>query len=225
MQIGGFQRFSLIDYPGKICAVVFTQGCNFRCGYCHNPELVPRTEGKISEEAVLSFLERRRPLLDAVTITGGEPLLQEDIADFIRKVKEKGFSVKLDTNGSFPERLSSLLDELDYVAMDVKAPLYKYKSVAGVHINEGKIKKSIEIIMNSGVDYEFRTTVVRSELSKEDIIEIGRMLNGAKRFVLQKVRTEKVLNERFRTAKTYSDAEFEDMRRELERYVEECIVR
>ena len=92
MRIGGFQRFSLIDYPGKICAVVFTQGCNFRCGYCHNPELVPRTEGKISEEAVLSFLERRRSLLDAVTITGGEPLLQEDLADFIERSKKKDFS-------------------------------------------------------------------------------------------------------------------------------------
>ncbi|OQX50761.1 MAG: anaerobic ribonucleoside-triphosphate reductase activating protein [Candidatus Cloacimonas sp. 4484_209] len=133
MKIGGFQKVSLIDYPGKICAIVFTRGCNFRCPYCHNPELVlPENYSPlIPEEEIFSFLEKRRGKLDAVEITGGEPTLQEDLTEFIRKIKEMGFLVKLDTNGSFPSVLEKVIYSglVDYIAMDVKAPLEKYRQV------------------------------------------------------------------------------------------------
>lgn len=135
MQIGGLQKFSLLDYPGKISAVVFTQGCNFRCPYCHNPELVDpaRYQECLPEEEIFSFLETRRGKLEAVTVTGGEPTLQKSLAPFLRRIKDMGFLVKLDTNGSRPDVLEELLRQklIDYIAMDIKAPLEKYEAVTG----------------------------------------------------------------------------------------------
>jgi pyruvate formate lyase activating enzyme len=165
VRIGGLQKHSLIDFPGRLSAVVFTQGCNFRCPYCHNPELVyPEMYGPlIEEEKVLSLLWKRRRFLDGVVITGGEPLLQPDIESFIERIKEMGYLIKLDTNGSLPERLYQLLRHglVDYVAMDYKAPSRAYSRVASVEIDTEKIKRSIEYITSSGVDYEIRTTLFR----------------------------------------------------------------
>ena len=161
MKIGGLQKVSTIDYPGEICCVIFLWGCNFRCGFCYNSDLVIRqSEGSFSEEEILSFLDKRVGKLDGVTITGGEPLLSLDF-DFVRKIREKGFKVKLDTNGSFPERLQELVDEglIDYIAMDIKAPLESYSRISGVSVVLSAIEKSISIILDSGKKYQFRTTL------------------------------------------------------------------
>ena len=231
MKIGGFQRFSLIDYPGKICAIVFTQGCNFRCPYCHNPELVnPELfEAPIPEGDILSFLANRRGKLDAVEITGGEPTLQPDLMDFMRKIKDLEYLVKLDTNGSNPGIISEAIERgiVDYLAMDVKAPLERYQEITDSRVDPAKIKHSIELIMSSGADYEFRTTVVKSQLGKRDILEIGRLIRGSKRYILQKFVPVKVLDKKFLNEVVYTDDELEYLRDAVKRkgYVAECAVR
>jgi pyruvate formate lyase activating enzyme len=234
MNIGGFQRFSLIDYPGKICAIVFTQGCNFRCPYCHNPELVNTElfEAPIPEENILSFLANRRGKLDAVEITGGEPTLQPDLIDFMCDLKKFGYLVKLDSNGSNPGIISEAIKReiVDYIAMDVKAPLERYREITGSpRVDPAKIEHSIELIMSSGLDYEFRTTVVKSQLGKRDILEIGRLIRGSKRYVLQKFVPVKVLDKKFldEDEVVYTDDELEYLRDAVKRkgYVAECEVR
>ncbi len=228
MIIGGFQKFSLIDYPGKISCIVFTQGCNFRCPYCHNPELIPFTPlVKIKEETILSFLEKRKGKIDAVVITGGEPTMQQDLLKFIQKIKEMGYLIKLDTNGSNPEMLEIIINHslVDYIAMDIKAPLEKYKEVTHSVISPERIKRSIRMIMNSNIKYEFRTTVVKSQLTKEDIISIGKLVEGAELYVLQKFIPSKTLDPNFLDEKTYSDREFKDLQRKLEGFVCKCLVR
>jgi len=229
MKIGGFQKFSLIDYPDKICAIIFTQGCNFRCPYCHNPELAnPRLfETCIAEEDVVSFLEKRKGKLDAVSITGGEPTLQDDLVDFITKLKSMTYLVKLDTNGSHPAVLEVLLQNelLDYIAMDVKAPPRKYQSVTRSEINPAVIQRSIDLVRNASIPYEFRTTVVKSQLDEKDLLTIGRQLKNARQYVLQKFVPAKTLDPRFSRAKTYSDDEFAVLRKKLMKHVDNVIVR
>lgn len=228
MIIGGFQKFSLIDYPGKISCIVFTQGCNFRCPYCHNPELIPFTPlVKIKEETILSFLEKRKGKIDAVVITGGEPTMQQDLLKFIQKIKEMGYLTKLDTNGSNPEMLEIIINHslVDYIAMDIKAPLEKYKEVTHSVISPEEIKRSIRMIMNSDIKYEFRTTVVKSQLSKEDIINIGKLIEGAELYILQKFIPSKTLDPNFLNKKTYSDGEFKELKKDLEKLVCKCLVR
>jgi pyruvate formate lyase activating enzyme len=170
MQIGGLHKLSLIDYPGHLCAVVFTQGCNFRCPVCHNPELVlPELFGEsISEQEVLSFLESRKGQLQAVTVTGGEPTLQKKLPYFLATIKKMGYKTKLDTNGSYPEALKSLFnDELvDYVAMDIKAPLASYYELSGCTVDLEAIQQSIELILSSPVRHQFRTTIDPARLSQ-----------------------------------------------------------
>lgn len=212
MQIGGVQKTSLLDYPDKISAIVFTYGCNFRCGYCHNPELiVMKKEPAWTSAGFFEFLNSRKGKLDGIVITGGEPCLQNGLTDFIKQIKNMGFLIKLDTNGTFPQILKEVLPFVDYVAMDIKAPLYKYKDVTQVNIDTEKIKESINIIMNSGVDYEFRTTVVKSQLDKKDFIAIGELIKGAKKYYLQKFIPSKTLDKRLMNEKTYSDKEFSDI--------------
>ncbi len=230
MLIGGVQRFSLIDYPGKLSCIVFTQGCNFRCPYCYNRSLVlPEFfEETIEEEEFFSFLSRRKGLLDGVVITGGEPTVQEDLLRFVERVKSMGFLVKLDTNGSYPELLKLLIDRglLDYIAMDVKAPLKKYTKVVRVDLYPDSIVRSVYLIRNSGVDYEFRTTVVRELLTPEDILKIGRFLKGSRRYALQRfVVTDTLLDPSFKECTTYSEEELEDMAEKLRKYIEEVVVR
>lgn len=216
MIIGGLQKTSLLDFPEKIAAIVFTMGCNFRCGYCHNPELI---NGEAKIEEVFEFLKTRQGKLDGVVITGGEPCLQKDLPEFIKQVKELGFAVKLDTNGSFPEMLEKVLPDLDYVAMDIKAPLEKYSQIVNVDVDTSKILKSIEILKNGGVDYEFRTTVVKSQLSFEDFEKIGQLIQGAPRYYLQKFVASKILDKSLENEKTYSTEEFERIIDILKSYV------
>ena len=230
MIIGGFQRFSLIDYPGKICAIVFTQGCNFRCPYCHNPELVdanPSGLQGVKQDEVLSFLEARRGKLEAVTITGGEPLLQYDIGDFLSSVKSLGYLVKLDTNGSFPSRLETIIraNAVDYIAMDLKAPLDKYEQVVRRRIDKDQVLSSIKLIMDWDSEYEFRTTVVRSLLERDDFVEIGEMIKDSRLYVLQRFVPSKLLDDRFLDVDMYSDDELSSIRSLVDGYVEQCIVR
>ncbi|MCD6321866.1 MAG: anaerobic ribonucleoside-triphosphate reductase activating protein [Clostridiales bacterium] len=229
MLIGGLQKFSLIDYPNKMCAVIFTQGCNFKCGYCHNPELVDpgKFTQPIPEKEVLSFLQSRRGKLDAVEITGGEPTLQKNLVDFIRIIKDMGYLVKLDSNGSKPEVLREIIDSknLDYIAMDIKAPLKKYREIISVDINTDDIKKSIKLIMSSNLNYEFRTTVVKNQLYEEDFIEIGQLIKGTRLYVLQKFIPSKLNDIRFLSKTTYSDEEFENLKHLMQEYVGECTIR
>ena len=226
MLIGGFQKCSLIDYPGKICAIVFTLGCNSRCSYCHNPELVyPELFNKpIPEEEIFSFLGKRRGKLDAVTITGGEPTLQADLIDFILRIKKLEFLVKLDSNGSNPDVLQNAISSevLDYIAMDVKAPLEKYREITSSNIDPERIKKSIGLIMNSNTEYEFRITITESQLDESDMSKIGKLIDGAELCVLQKyVAPGKNIPE----LKTYSDEEFGEFQSIMRGFVRKCIIR
>lgn len=225
MQIGGIQKTSLLDFPDKISAIVFTQGCNFRCGYCHNPELIVLKNELLSCEEFFEFLKTRKGKLDGVVITGGEPCLQNDLIDFIKQVKSMGFLVKLDTNGTMPEVLKSALSYVDYVAMDIKAPIEKYSDIVRVKINPNKIRESISLIVNSGVDYEFRTTVVKSQLSYEDFGKIGELIKGAKRYYLQKFVPSKTLDETLKNETTYSTEEFEHIKNILNKYVDDVSLR
>ena len=189
MIIKGLQKTTLLDFPGKVACTVFTAGCNFRCPFCHNASLVisPDMSDTISEEEIFAFLKKRRGILDGVCITGGEPLLQRDIEDFIKKIRELGLAVKLDTNGAYPERLRSIIDKglVDYVAMDIKNSKEKYALTAGADVDIEKISESVRILMESDVEYEFRTTVARELHSPEDIQSIGEWIAGADRYFLQ----------------------------------------
>lgn len=202
MEIGGLQKTSLIDYPKNISCVVFLAGCNFRCPWCYSSELVLPDkiiqQPKISEEEFFTFLKSRKNLLEGVVVCGGEPTINADLGNFIKKIKEMGFKVKLDTNGSNPNVIKSLLEEnlLDYIAMDIKAPLDKesYEKSTGVSVDIEKIKESIEIIKNSGIEYEFRTTVVPTIHEKEDIIKIAEYLSPVRKYFLQSFRPEKTIS-------------------------------
>ena len=192
MRIGGLQKFSLIDYPDKFSCIIFTQGCNFRCFWCHNPELVyPHLfKDTISENYVFSFLESRKNELEAVVVTGGEPTIQPDLVEFIEKIKKMGYLVKLDTNGSNPHILEKLLKNklVDYVAMDIKAPPEKYPLLIGKDIDVSLIFKSIEVIENYSLDYEFRTTFVPFLLSEDDIEKIKKLVKDKRKYRVQSYR-------------------------------------
>jgi pyruvate formate lyase activating enzyme len=229
MIIGGLQRFSLIDYPDKICAIVFTQGCNFRCPYCHNPELIELKTSRPSaprEDEILSFLDRRKGKLDAVTITGGEPLLQSGLEDFLSKLKALGYLIKLDTNGSFPSRLARIIDAgtVDYIAMDIKMSLEKYETVVGQRIETAKISESINVIMDSVLDHEFRTTAVKPFFEEDDFVKIGRLIEGSRLHILQRFVSAKSLDESPNMC-SYSDGEMDRFRVIMEGFVQRCIVR
>ena len=229
MKIGGLQKFSLIDYPGGICAIVFTQECNFRCPYCHNPELSNPDlyEECIPEEKIFAFLEKRKGKLDAVSITGGEPTLQPDLIDFIRKIKDRGYLIKIDTNGTRPEVLKTLIEDklIDYIAMDVKAPLEKYRKITRSKINTELIGQSIKFIKKSNIQHEFRTTVVKSQLKEDDLISISRLVKNAHLYVLQKFIPSKTMDPKFLNEKTYSDDEFDQFLKKIKKQVRSVIVR
>ncbi|HUV37920.1 MAG TPA: anaerobic ribonucleoside-triphosphate reductase activating protein [Patescibacteria group bacterium] len=204
MRIGGFQSFSLSDYPGMTAAIVFTQGCNFRCPFCHNGALIPACgEGSASipEMTVLRHLHERRGLLDGVVVTGGEPTLQPDLPRFLRRIREMGYAVKLDTNGSRPGVLRRLLAEnlVDYIAMDIKAPMACYDRLTGVAAPVRAIRGSIRLIARSGISHEFRTTVVKPLLSESDILAIAEMVPSGSPHTLQDFNPEHAYDPALRT--------------------------
>lgn len=228
--IGGVKKTSLLDYPDKVSAIVFTQGCNFNCGYCHNPSLLEfKSKNDIySTDVFFDFLNKRKGKLDGVVITGGEPTLQKDLKPFIQKIKEMNFLIKLDTNGTNPELLKDLLKDnlLDYIAMDIKAPIDKYKEVINANIDTKLIEQSINIIMNSGIDYEFRTTVLPSLISVEDFENIGILIKGAKKYYLQKfVVQSEINNSELINEKNYSDDDFKRIKQILSTYINEIYIR
>ena len=187
MILSGLQKLTLLDFPGRIATTVFTNGCNMRCPFCHNASLVVGRADMISEEEFFAFLESRRGRLGGVCVSGGEPTLNSDLPDFIKKIKSMGFEVKLDTNGTNPDMLDHLISEglVDYVAMDIKSSEKRYSDVAGRCIDIDSIKRSIDILLSGKVDYEFRTTVAKPLFSTGDFTEIGKMIKGAKRYYLQ----------------------------------------
>lgn len=218
MNIAGFLKTTFIDFPDKVASMIFTQGCNLSCGYCHNFELIPFTnESSISEDEVLEHLEKRRNIIEGLVISGGEPTVQFDLPQFMKKVKELGLLIKLDTNGARPEIIQRLIEEnlVDYIAMDVKATKDKYSSVTCKTNQEfEKMRESIDIIMNSSVDYEFRTTIIREYHSIDDIREMCEMINGAKNYYLQQYREEDSKQSR-NFMSPYSKDELEDIKNTL----------
>jgi len=228
MVIAGLQKTTLIDYPNKIACTVFTHGCNFRCPFCHNPELVVKPPNEtIPEEKFFNFLKKRKTMLDGVVITGGEPCLQKDIVSFCKKIKKEDFLVKIDTNGSFPEILQKLLKEklTDYIAMDVKSSFEEYEGTTGGFNGVGKISKSIELIKNSNVDYEFRTTVVKGMHTKESIENIGKLLKGIENFSLQNFKYSKSISSEFTKENEFSKKELEKFQKILEKYIEDVNIK
>lgn len=189
MKISGFQKLTLLDYPGKVACTIFTGGCNFRCPFCHNAGLVNGTgEEHYDPDTILATLQKRQGLLDGVCITGGEPLLQPDIADFIGRIRKMGFAVKLDTNGSFPERLQAIVDAglVDYVAMDIKNSKARYAETVGkADFDIAPVEASVKYLLENHVEYEFRTTVVREFHTPQDIVDIVTWIQGAPKYFLQ----------------------------------------
>lgn len=197
MNIAGVQKVTLLDYPGKVACEIFTQGCNFECPFCQNSSLIPITNtGEFSEEEIFEYLNLRKNILDGVVITGGEPTVQKDLKGFIKKIKDLGLLVKLDTNGGNPKVLQELIDEdlVDYVAMDIKNIFNKYNITAGKKINLDNIKKSIEILKASKIDYEFRTTIIKEMHSLDDIVSICKLVGNAKYYLQNFEDSENVLN-------------------------------
>lgn len=227
MEINGIIRQTLLDYPGEVATTIFTGRCNFRCPYCHNPNLVEKSSNRdeIKEEKFFKFLDKREGLLDAVCITGGEPTLHPDLKDFIEKIKEKGYKVKLDTNGSNPRELEDLLPLLDYVAMDIKAPRDRYQEVTRSEVDPEKIQESVDLLMNSDVEYEFRTTVAPELISKEDIEEIGEWLDGADSYYIQQFSSKQTLDPEYREKEPYSEDKLEEMKKLVEDHFNTCEIR
>lgn len=228
MNISGIQKLTLLDFPGKLACTVFTSGCNFRCPFCHNASLVlPGMSEHIDESEVFSFLKKREGILEGVCITGGEPCLQSDLESFIEKVKALGFSVKLDTNGSFPEKLSALLEKglLDYVAMDIKTSPERYAEVTGV-TNESffeNVKKSVELLKECGIPHEFRTTTAKELQNAEDLLKIGQWLKGEKHYFLQQYESSGELVGKEMTP--YEKEELEEFKKLMENFVEDVEIR
>lgn len=245
MIIGGLEKFTLIDYPGHLAVIVFTSGCNFRCHFCYNPVLVVpekisssdekergrSIEGgfnRIQEDDLFEFLQSRIGKVDAVVISGGEPTLHDDLPEFIQKIKDLGFKVKLDTNGTNPQVLKDLLlkNLIDYIAMDIKAPFEKYDLVSGAQINKLDLEEAIAVIKESGLPYEFRSTILPSLHNFDDIAKMGAMIRGAQKWFLQPFKSDvDLVNNNFKNTVSFSDVDMEKMKNIGNDYVDFCEVR
>ena len=225
VEIKGLEKFSPRDFPGVISATVFLGSCNFRCPYCHNAGLVlnPDDLPTFPVDYFIHFLDSRKDWLEGICITGGEPLLHPDLADFMSFLKERELLVRLDTNGSFPSRLEDLIAKnlVDSIAMDVKAPLGKYEEVTRAAVDVKNIQKSIDIIKHSGVDYMFRLTAVPGLIDRAGITEIGRMLEGAKVFQIQQFVPVNTLDPTFERLKPFKREEIQELGKNIERYFSE----
>jgi len=228
MKIGGFQKTTLLDYPGHVAAIIWTVGCNFRCPFCYNTELVEEKSELFSEEEILVFLEKRKDFLEGLVISGGEPFLQTDLKEFCKKVKKLGYKIKIDTNGTFPEKLKEFIDEklVDYLSMDIKAPEDKYSKLSGKKVDTKKIQESIEVIKSSDVEYEFKTTFVPEMLVKKDINSIGKWLNGSDKFYLQQFKNDiPTLSSELVNLQTYSEEELIDALETVKPFFKHCDIR
>ena len=227
MKIAGLRNLSLVDYPGQLAATLFVQGCNFRCGYCHNPELVEGQDGQLREEEVIDSVCKRNKIIEAVVITGGEPTLFEDLCDFTEKIKEKGFKVKLDTNGANPDVIERLFRKrmLDYIAMDIKTSMGKYNLVSDQENISDVIMKSLRLIMLSTVPYELRTTCVPGIVDESDIEKIGKMVKGASKYCLQQFRPFTTYDDKYKKVMPYSKETLHKFKDILQEYVREVEIR
>lgn len=224
MKLTAIQKFTVLDYPGKVACIAFTPGCNMRCGFCHNPEFVlPERIKEISksfiDEAVfLRFLDERQGLLDGVVVSGGEPTIWHDLPAFLRKIRERGFLVKLDTNGNQPKMLHELLEKklVDYVAMDVKTSLAEYPKLVGPMVKPEYIRESIDLLRSSPVDYEFRTTLIKEVHTPEVLEAMREILMGAERWFLQKFRPGHTLRACFTEYQSFSLEELQSIRKKFE---------
>ena len=231
LKIGGLQKLTLIDYPGKLAATVFLIGCNFLCRFCYAAELVlPKRIQEhpiIPEKEFFKFLKEKKGLLEGVVVCGGEPTIHKDLPNFIKKIKKLRYLVKLDTNGSNPEMLRGLINKqlIDYVAMDIKAPKEKYAKVTGRKISFKNVEKSIEILKESDIDYEFRTTVVPNLLKKEDILKIVHWISPTKKYFLQNFRPEKTIDPKFEKVKSYPTKYLLEIKKAISPFFEECQIR
>ena len=238
IEIGGLEKSTLIDYPGRVAATVFLLGCNFRCPFCYSSELVlPEKilkQPRIPEKDFFAFLKERQGLLDGVVICGGEATLQKGLPDFMKKIKDLGYLLKLDTNGSNPEMLKRLMKEglVDYIAMDVKSSKQKYDLATGVKVDIGKIEESIQILKEGKTDYEFRTTVVPTIHVKEDILSIAKWIggdpstgSGQGKYYLQNFRGEKTIDLKFERVKPYPKDFLSEIQKEISPFFEICEVR
>ena len=232
MLISWIKKTTLLDYPGKVATIIFTLGCNLRCGFCHNPEFVlpneieKKMDDLIPEENFFVFLEERKGFLDGVVICGGEPTLQKDLPEFLKKIKDLWLLVKLDTNGSNPTMLQYLLQEnlVDYIAIDIKHIPTQYSEITNVNIATERYSKSIELIMTSQIDYEFRTTVIQWSHTSGDIAAIAQSIHGAKKYILQNFRTGKLLDPNF-DGKSFSYDELLQLRDSARPFVQSCSLR
>jgi len=239
MKIGGIEKLSLLDYPENIATVIFTQGCNFRCHFCYNPMLVwPQNSvsgrknkkglSLIKEKDLFLFLKSRLNKLEAVVISGGEPTMHIDLPQFIAKIKKLNLLVKLDTNGTNPSMLKKLLEEnlIDYVAMDLKAKWDKYELTVGTKVNCHLLQKSVKMLINGDIPYEFRTTLLPDLHQEEDIKLMGEAICGANAWYLQKFKaTEDLLNPEFSDKKSFSDKEMRKLAQIGSKYVKKCQAR
>lgn len=231
MLFGGLQKTTLVDFPGKVAATVFTLGCNFRCPYCHNPELVLpamiNKQPKITEKEIIDFLKERKGFLEGLCITGGEPMVQADLPDFVQKVKRLGLLVKLDTNGSFPEILENLIKNklIDWVALDIKAPPEKYNIFTQGRITAETIDQSINILKKSKINYEFRTTLAPEILTEKDIMIIVNWIKPAARYYLQQFKNDKTLETKFENLNSWSEIKAKSLVKKIKPFFSECGLR
>jgi pyruvate formate lyase activating enzyme len=221
MRINGFEGISLIDYPGKVSSIVYTSPCNFKCPFCHNPSLVGVNEEILGVDEVINDISERAGFIEGVTISGGEPLLQDDLGLFIGILKKMGLKVKLDTNGYLPENLEKLIDKnlLDYIAMDIKTSPERYQFACGVKVDMARIKNSVSLIRGSGVPYEFRTTVVPGLVEEEDMARIGEMISGAELFSVQQFRNDRTYDELYKKVVPYGEEKLSSFAEIMKQYV------
>ena len=231
IKIGGLQKTTFIDYPGKLACTVFLCGCNFRCPFCYSKELVLpekiKNQPEVRKKEFFDFLEKRKGLLEAIVICGGEPTINKDLPDFIREIKKFGYLIKLDTNGSNPEMLQELIDEklIDYVAMDIKAPREKYEKTVGLKIEIEKIEESVKILKKGVIECEFRTTVVPGVIDKDDVLKMAKWIGPAPRYFLQNFKAEKTIDPKFEKKKPYSDEYMKEIKKAVQLYFKECEIR
>jgi len=224
MKFAGFQKTSLVDFPNRVASVLFTPGCNLRCPYCHNWRIVVDPKPPfLNEETALGMLEARKRYVDAVVVTGGEPTLHRELPRFLKKLKERGFSVKLDTNGFYPEVLGECLAYVDYVALDVKTSLDKYPRLGAKEM--ASFLRAVEMLKTGKVEYEFRTTVVPGFVDAEDISKIGELARGTKTLVLQQFVTGDTLDRNLSTLKPYAEETLAKFARSMENYAGNMVLR
>lgn len=220
MKIGAIIPQSLIDYPGKVSAVFFTIGCNFKCPHCYNIDLVLKKLKPLPDKKIEEFLEERKNFINAVILSGGEPTLQEDIIDFAQKIKKHNLYLGIETNGHKPEILSRMIDGnlLDFIAMDIKADLNDYEKATGVKVNKNAILRSINLLKNSSIPHEFRVTVVPNLIKKENIENIGKLAKGSKIVLQQFINDKEMINKDFKKLKPYPSKKIEEFKKILSEY-------